>query len=373
MSKVVCIIRLGEVPLHLYHVISGFVLLERQGIIDLKVERLRKEHPERLPYNMLEARINGTRVLYDLNDGYDNLLKEGQDFISFMNPLLDQFDICFKRSFSSYKNAKLKNINKLFPLGLNYMVTIPRNIAHIPTQEDTKREKIKKIIRMLPFSEYYNGHYYMNSFEEMPRLEKDPKVLFMARLWETEGDQAGKLSSSKKDERAYINEFRANCIRLCRKEFGLSFFGGVAPTSFTSKYYPDLIIEDKNVTKRNHYIKKVKESAICIATMGLHESNGWKLAEYVAASRAIVTEELRYETSGDFNEGQNYLAFGTPEECIDKIYKLKNNDTYRYMMMVNNYNYYHNYVRPDRLVLQSVLTVLQTNQYKSVQIERELS
>ncbi|MDU0203792.1 glycosyltransferase family 1 protein [Paenibacillus sp. MAH-36] len=373
MSKILCVIRLGEVPLHLYHIISGFILLERQGIIDLKVERLGKGHPERLPYNMIEARVNGIQVLYDLNDGYDNLLREGQDFVDFLDSLLNKFHICFKRSFSPHQNSKLKHANKMLPLGLNYMVTVPGNTAHFPTPEDPKKEKIKKIIRMIPFSEYYNGRYYMNFFEGIPSLEKDPKILFMARLWDVEGDYAGQLSSSKKEERRYINEFRASCIRLCKKEFGPSFYGGVNSTGYASKYYADLIIDDKKVTKRNHYIERVKKSSICIATMGLHESIGWKFAEYVAASKAIATEELHYDVPGDFREGQNYLAFRTPSDCIDKIYRLKQDNEFRYKMMVNNYNYYHNFVRPDRIVFQSILAALQYGDYKSVQLERELS
>lgn len=38
----------------------------------------------------------------------------------------------------------------------------------------------------------------------------------------------------------------------------------------------------------------VKESDICITTTGLHRSIGWKFAEYIAASKAIVTEKLNY-------------------------------------------------------------------------------
>ena len=104
----------------------------------------------------------------------------------------------------------------------------------------------------------------------------------------------------------------------------------------------------------------VKESSICIATMGLHESIGWKFAEYVSASKAIVSEELHYEVPGDFQSGRNYLTFKTPEECVDQIDKLVKDEDYRYQMMVNNFNYYHQYVRPDRLVLNSLITILKS-------------
>lgn len=365
MSKVSCYLKLGEVPLHLYHITAGFVELERQGIIDLRVEKLGKGSQEKLPYNMMEVIINDrVRVLYDANDGYDNLLTENQGYVEFMDGLLQDFDFCFKRSFSRLYNSKLKYGNKMYPLGLNYMVTVPGNIAHSPLPHDPFKEKVKKMVRMLPFSEYYNGLYSVSSFEEIPKRDKHPEILFMARLWDINGDYTGQISSEKKEERAYINNFRAECIRLCRKEFGSKFYGGVTPSKFAYENYSDIVIEDKSITKRNNYLKKVKDSSICIATMGLHESIGWKFAEYVAASKAIVTEKLHYEIPGNFFEEQNYLVFRSPDECISQIYKLLEDENFKYKMMVNNYKYYHEYVRPDRLVLNSILTVLQSQDHK---------
>lgn len=359
MSKVSCHLRLGEVPLHLYHITAGFVELERQGVINLSVERLKKDCQDKMPYNMMEVVINGqTRVLYDVNDGYDNLLEENQNYVEFMDDLLQEFDFCFKRSYSESYNSRLKSKKKIYPLGLNYMVTVPRNMAHLPLPNDPYREKVKKFIRMIPFSTYYNGLYNINSFEDVPREDSNPKILFMARLWDINGDYKYQISSEKKEERAYINQVRAECIRLCRKEFGSCFFGGVSPSKFALENYKDLVIEDKQITKRDHYLKKVKDASICIATMGLHQSIGWKFAEYVAASKAIVTEKLHYQVPGNFFEEQNYLVFTTPEQCIDQIYRLLEDDDFRYKMMVNNYKYYHEYIRPDRLVFNSILSVL---------------
>lgn len=72
MSKIKCLLRLGQVPLHLYQIIAGFLLLSRQGVVDLRIDKLPVN--ESLPYNMLEVIINDEiRALYDANDGYDNL------------------------------------------------------------------------------------------------------------------------------------------------------------------------------------------------------------------------------------------------------------------------------------------------------------
>jgi hypothetical protein len=48
--------------------------------------------------------------------------------------------------------------------------------------------------------------------------------------------------------------------------------------------------------------------------MGLYESNGWKLGEYVAGSKAIVSEHLHYDAPGNFSPEQNYLEFNSADE-----------------------------------------------------------
>jgi hypothetical protein len=89
--------------------------------------------------------------------------------------------------------------------------------------------------------------------------------------------------------------------------------------------------------------------------MGLHQSIGWKFAEYVAASKAIVSETLHYDVPGAFGEGRNYLSFRTPEECVEAVSRLIRDDRLRQMIMRNNWNYYRRHVRPDRLVLGSLM------------------
>ena len=106
----------------------------------------------------------------------------------------------------------------------------------------------------------------------------------------------------------------------------------------------------------------VKSSDICIATTGLHKSIGWKFGEYVAASRAIVTEKLHYEIPGDFKSGINYLEFSSEDELVHSIKKLIEDKCLRYEMMKNNHNYYLEYVRPDKLIMNTLTQVIQESE-----------
>lgn len=351
INKPTCILKVSQVPLHLYQIIAGFILLKRSGLINLKIEQSK----EILPYNMMELNINNQlKVLYDVNDGYDNLIKNGKNYVEFMDQLLDKYDICFKRSYSQTYNSKLKNGNKIYPLGLNYMTTIRGNLAHRYYSEDPKNEKVKKLIRRIPFSKYYNNKYLIENFECKPKVSNNPKILFLARLWDPNGVELENLHPDKKAERIDINEKRVACIRACIREFGSNFIGGITPSKFANENYGDLVVNNKNITNRDGYLKLMKESDICIATTGLHNSIGWKFGEYVAASKAIVSEPLHYELPGNFKRNKNYLEFNNEKQCIKNIHQLINDKSKRYSMMQNNHIYYLNYVKPDKLILNSL-------------------
>ena len=92
----------------------------------------------------------------------------------------------------------------------------------------------------------------------------------------------------------------------------------------------------------------MRKSSICIASTGLFNSIGWKLAEYVAAGKAIVSENLNYQVIGDFTEGVNYLGYDSIKQCVDAVDKLYTNPELIEKMRKENKKYYYNYQRPDK-------------------------
>ena len=76
------------------------------------------------------------------------------------------------------------------------------------------------------------------------------------------------------------------------------------------------------LTGKRAYLHRMQHTEICVASTGLHGSTGWKLAEYVAAGRAIVTEPLQYTLPGGFEEGKNYKTYTSPAECETQLRQL---------------------------------------------------
>lgn len=181
-------------------------------------------------------------------------------------------------------------------------------------------------------------------------------ILLIAGLWNPEDEKLEHL----KIEIDLINRTRIDCIRACQKEFGRKFTGGLIRDSFSIKQAKDLIMPD-SLTNRETFLNSIREHNICIATTGLHGSIGWKLAEYVAASRAILSEPLIYKPTGDFKNDINYLNFDSVDELLNKVYFLLKNRDALIGMMNSNFQYYNNYLRPDKLVLNTLMKIYEEN------------
>ena len=155
------------------------------------------------------------------------------------------------------------------------------------------------------------------------------------------------------EERKTINQARIEIIRALKQQYGAMFIGGLNDTPLSQEMAPDLIMPN-TYTNRNKYIALLHSCDICIGSMGLHESIGWKTGEYVAAAKAIVHDPFRYSVPGDFLPGKNYLEYCTAEDCIAAVKKLVEDPQLLLSMKTANQEYYRNYLKPDVLIANTL-------------------
>ena len=91
-----------------------------------------------------------------------------------------------------------------------------------------------------------------------------------------------------------------------------------------------------------------------MATTGLHGSIGAKFAEYIAQAKAIVSEPLNYQVPGNLSSEVNYLEFTSIDGCVESAVRLIDDRDLRVSMMMDNCRYYHAYLRPDALILNTL-------------------
>lgn len=337
-----------NVVLHYYHsphlnqIYDGFAKLRKLGLCNIQYIPC-KEGIGRKP--LLYAEINGVRVLYDCLDGL--CWRDDLDYNGNLNYFANHdfnVDYYFKRSYSQKLESLVNNRFIYQPLGLNYDIW--------PEYMPINSTRLKQyFLRTKMGIKWKEGKLFFKSeeFEQAPIVHPNGRILFLARLWSPDVND-----EKLKEERLRINEMRIDCIQKCREAFGDLFYGGIQVDYYSLNNCPKELLMPDKITNRDAYLRLMQASNICIATTGLYDSIGWKFGEYVAASRAIVSEPLNYELPGDFTDGKNYYSFTTPSELVNKIELLLSDKNVLKKMMDNNKSYYDTNLSPDRLVLNTL-------------------
>lgn len=338
---------------HLQQIFLGFQLLKEQGVINLK---------QTIDFNAANFKetkkvsfgAQGVGVKLILNDKI-RIYYDMVDAHSVNEDNLNWCDFYFKRSYN--KSIHNKVSDKILSLELNYLVK-PNNLSwqnlvrayHL----SSGRESIKACVRELDIRNKVSYSPRINELQAKPNINLPFKILFMCRLWEPNQDDHWQLTKAQQADRIEINNVRVDCIRKLKKEFGHEFSGGLAPTTYAQNNFKDVVVSNASITNKRNYIAQLKEYSVCISTTGLANSIGWKFGEYVALSKAIVSEQLHSQTAGNIQKEVNYLAFETADECVEQVYKLRSNKELMANMMQANHDYYINHLAPDKLVMSSL-------------------
>ena len=354
MSKIKCELLCNSNSGHLQLIYTGFRLLSAKRKIKLSYIII-KEPISFLDYPApvhLFAKVNDSILIcFDMTD-----------FGEIRNDILEYVDFYFKRSYSSKIAAIAKYPEKVYPLGLHYKVyekfpsvfSLKRSFL-----EESNSSKLKTFFRELigPVNNIYPDFYrlHIDNCSAKPDHSLKPGIIFMAALW----DPA--LTKKKYwQQREEINKMRVECVRKLKKTFGNRFMGGLRHNEFTKKNFPDCLLEDPSSAVFGNYMRTLEKYPIGVATTGLHNSIGWKFAEYVAFSHAIVSENMYYEAPG-LKAGKHYLEFKSADECVEKAGILMENYHLRHEMMEANHFYYQNYLKPDVLVWRALSISLENN------------
>lgn len=167
-----------------------------------------------------------------------------------------------------------------------------------------------------------------------------PAIVFQVRAWEPH-------ESKDPNDRHRVNDVRATLIRQLRQRFGDRFTGGFTPSVYANDTYPDLLTNAP--IDRPSYLHLIRQNAVVISSTGLHGSIPWKIAEYLAASRAIVSEPFVNKIPCSVS---NVIEFyTTPDECISACDNLLTDAALRNERQKAAHDLWQSQVRPDQLVL----------------------
>ena len=141
-----------------------------------------------------------------------------------------------------------------------------------------------------------------------------------------------------------VNGRRVQVVRALKAEFGPLFRGGLVPDAYACKHYPDAVTAEPS--RRDLFIARSKRALIGIYTRGLHHSLAFKLPEYLASSKCIVSEPLRNQLADPLMPGLNYLEFDSIGKCVENCARLLADKDLVERMRQSNWEYYRAHVYP---------------------------
>ncbi|WPJ97724.1 glycosyltransferase [Coraliomargarita algicola] len=277
---------------------------------------------------------DGRKLYFDLHDSHEIHLGG-----------LDWCDVYYKRGFIP---AVAASSDKVRPYGLNYLVyddqvdwhllkrqlhfepaDWPRHLCAFGGMDRVLRDRF-----ILP---------RLSQCEQAPTPGCYRTILFQTRLW----DPAEAPSAEKASEWQVINEFRVDCVRALKLQFPQAFRGGIAPSAFAQSYCDRDLLCDAYASQKVGYFKLLREPSIAVSSAGLHQSNGWKLPEYLAFSKPIIAEPPVHTIPGGFEESKNCFYFQSVDSLLQHAQRLLSDTALADAMAQANWTYYQSYMRPE--------------------------
>ena len=143
-----------------------------------------------------------------------------------------------------------------------------------------------------------------------------------------------------------VNPPRARFIEACRRAPGLTFEGGFAPRR--RRDLPEVVaLSAPRRYSIGEYLTKVARSAVAFNNPAVHDCHGWKLGEFLALGKAIVTLPLSRALPAPLEHGLHlHVVDGSPESLDDAIARLRRDHAYRRTLESNAREWYEQYVAP---------------------------
>ncbi len=231
--------------------------------------------------------------------------------------------------------------NKILPIGpsfgLNYL-SLKETLTQLWVT--TLRSKMKLREYREHFANFYRQWKYRAPLSAyIPGNVETDYIFHASTLWRKEPD---------------TNTLRARFMDIANNNPKIKFDGGFAPgkqdvvNGFDHLIMPKKMIYDQ-------YLEKVKRSLVVFNTPAVQGCLGWKLAEYMACGKAIISMPISQLLPAPLNNHEHiHFVDGTNKSLENAINEIRTNKKYRKRLESNSREYYQKYLSPkavmDRIV-----------------------
>ena len=190
------------------------------------------------------------------------------------------YNWCDKYYKINIKHNDLVRFNKLNSIGPSFGINIYKSYQLIFFAILNFFKARKRINNMKRFFSNYKA-----LFKRLPysyysvRKPKENYIFFIASICRNEKE---------------TNTFRLNFIKSCQSLKIVNFEGSFAPRSNGDNLGFDEFVINSRISIKD-YLKKIKESVVVFNTPAVLKCHGWKLAEYLALGKVIISTPISRE------------------------------------------------------------------------------
>lgn len=192
----------------------------------------------------------------------------------------------------------------------------------------------------------YRGQYRYRFPESQYRpVESDPGYIFYnAALWEREPQ---------------ANEVRARFVEAARSARGIRFEGGLSPRlsargshDFVGPEY-EKYLSPRFTSRQN--LKKTQASVVAFNNPAYRDCHSWRLGEYLALGKAIITTPIVREVPAPLVHGSHvHYVDGSVEGVREAVEHISSDTEYRQHLERGARSYYDAHLSPQQTVTRAL-------------------
>ena len=328
------------------------------------------EELKRVCKNNLHYSINPFRTLGLLGNDMRFIIEEGDKQTKYFLALNDSYRIheqdyewcdvygAVNANFMHCPQEKYPKLVSLVPsFGVRdsslveRMLSVSMNLCRAPEMVTRRVEwnkvKQKEEVKLLSNIKHYFGRAYKTWKNRLPisaydnRIaSEDNYVFFLSTLWYS--DQWNMNDEGVNLRRAYFIE-ACKSIPTCKFEGGLlSYGGGIRTKSILNNVATD---QKEPFTS---WIEKTKRSALVFNTPAFWDCHGWKLGEYLALGKCIVSTKLSNDLPYPLEHGVNiHLVENNEESMREAVEYILTHPDYRHKLEKGAREYWETYGTPE--------------------------
>lgn len=280
------------------------------------------------PYNIKDSEYKWCDVFGNVNANFTHYPK---DKYPKQISLVPSFGVRVEKSFSSFMINTFLCLLRIWSAVINryewnkYMQQLERNRLNNLKHYFGRRYRMWK-----------NREWLSTYINDIP--SDDNYIFFLSTLWYND-------EWNKNDDG--VNLRRAHFIKACKSIKGLTFEGGLLgdKSSSNEKFIEVLAAHGEQFA---NWIEKTKRSALVFNTPAFWNCHGWKLGEYLALGKCIISTKLSNDLPYPLEHGKNiHFVENTEEAMREAIEYILAHPEYRHKLEKGARAYWEQYGTPE--------------------------